>query len=291
LFTQNVVKINRYFTALSSVRLDGIKQLAGIGERPAIDTTEAAMLVQQRTLDYQAAVVENQKLIAAIAMNNWKNAKAEAFNINLISVDSLKGLMGVMAAKALLELTELGHNNPIITQYQSKVKLLEVEKRYRAEMVKPILNVNYNFLTSPSNIGLDTQLSMNNYKWGATLAFPLFLRNSRADLSMAKLNLKSSGYELEIKDNEISTKIDRITNSIKILAEQVSTAEKSVIYSKLMLEGEKLKFENGESSVFLINTRETKWLESEIKLNEYEAKYIKAILELIYLKGNMNYTN
>ena len=57
-----------------------------------------------------------------------------------------------------------------------------------------------------------------------------------------------------------------------------------------MVIAEKIKFDNGESSLFLINTRETKWLEAELKLIEYQLKYTKNIFSLIYLKGNLDYS-
>ena len=66
-------------------------------------------------------------------------------------------------------------------------------------------------------------------------------------------------------------------------------AEKSVRYSKVLVEAEKQKFSLGESSLFLINTREAKWLESELKLAEYKLKFVKATLQVIYLNGDLAY--
>ncbi|MBK6833372.1 MAG: TolC family protein [Bacteroidetes bacterium] len=80
-----------------------------------------------------------------------------------------------------------------------------------------------------------------------------------------------------------------IKQAIFILRDQVSFAEKNVRYSKQLLEAEKLKFDSGESSLFLLNTRENKWLESELKLAEYRTKFIKTVFELVYVKGSINY--
>ena len=57
-----------------------------------------------------------------------------------------------------------------------------------------------------------------------------------------------------------------------------------------MLEGEQLKFSIGESSLFLLNTRENKWLEAELKLAEYRLKFMQTVLELIYLNGDLKYS-
>jgi len=56
------------------------------------------------------------------------------------------------------------------------------------------------------------------------------------------------------------------------------------------LDAEQLKFDNGESNLFMLNQRENKVLESEIKLAEFKLKYIVAVLNLIYLNGSLNYS-
>jgi hypothetical protein len=80
-----------------------------------------------------------------------------------------------------------------------------------------------------------------------------------------------------------------VKQNLSVIAGQVVNAERSALYSKQLVNAEKLKFENGESSLFMLNTRESKWLESELKLAEYKLKFMKAYLSIIYLKGNLNY--
>jgi len=281
-------KVNRYFTDLAQVRLEGIKALSFAGERPSIDTTETAMLLQQRFLDLQSSTIEFQKQSALIAINNWDNNEAASFNPALIPSDSLEQLMELVSKKFMENNNSDGRNNPLVLQYRSKLDLLDVERRYRAELVKPVLNFNYNLLSIPVNTGDFPSLSLNNYKWGAQLAFPLFLRNSRAELSMAKLRMNSTNFEYELKQTEIQNKLKFTSSAVDVLALQLQTAEKNLDYSKRMLEAEKLKFENGESSIFLINARENKWLEAELKRLETMNKYIKAVFDYLYLKGNMD---
>ena len=47
-----------------------------------------------------------------------------------------------------------------------------------------------------------------------------------------------------------------------------------------LLEGERIKFNNGESSIFLINSRENKRILAEIKLIELQAEYGRALGQL-----------
>jgi outer membrane protein TolC len=52
-----------------------------------------------------------------------------------------------------------------------------------------------------------------------------------------------------------------------------------------LLKAEETLFRNGESSLFLINTRENKVLETERKLIELKAKYYKTIYALQWSTG------
>ena len=155
-------------------------------------------------------------------------------------------------------------------------------------MIKPILNVKYNFLSN-SGSAINPVLSNNNYKWGLNMSFPLLLRNPINEYKMAKVISENNSLELLNKTNELNFKINALQKTVSILAQQLLNAERSVSYSKLLLEAEKLKFENGESSVFMINTRENKLLETELKLAEYKLKFIKMVLTIIYLNGSLNY--
>jgi outer membrane protein TolC len=54
---------------------------------------------------------------------------------------------------------------------------------------------------------------------------------------------------------------------------------------KILVNGEVEKFNNGESSLFLVNSRENKLLESESKLIELQYKYSKIRATLLWAAG------
>ena len=53
---------------------------------------------------------------------------------------------------------------------------------------------------------------------------------------------------------------------------------------------EKEKFFNGDGSVFLINTRELRYLDAQIKSIEQEKKYLKSIVEFLNATGEIQYS-
>ena len=288
LFSAKQIALNNYFMDVARKRLKGIEALANMGERATVDTVEAAIFYQTRLLDLQNALMENLKNSNDLSSFIWQNENPSSLNNNYQAIDSLD-IYYNKAKSALAEnLNLVNIQNPILSKYNSLQNVLNVDVRLKKEMIKPILNVKYNFLSNSAS-AINPVFSNNNYKWGLNMSFPLLLRNSTNDYKLAKVISQNNSLELLNKSNELNFKVNALQQTISILAQQLLNAERSLSYSKLLLEAEKLKFNNGESSLFMLNTRENKLLETELKLAEYKLKFIKTVLNIIYLNGNLNY--
>jgi outer membrane protein TolC len=288
LFSMKLRAINTYFLSIAQQRYFGIEQLVNIGERPAVDTIEASLLIQSRMLEIQQANVDVQKSMNQIAAFNWIDATPRELDIQLFSDDSLETYYELAKSNMSQYLYVDTLNNPIIRKYTYFQDILDVEKRLKKEMIKPKVNVNYNLLSTNTS-QFNPLFSTNNYKWGFNVSFPLFLRNSINEYRVANVVSYSNKLDLLNKNNELKFKLDAIYKTMSILSEQIINAEKTVKYSQQLVDVEKQKFSIGESSLFLINTREGKWLESTLKLADYKLKFIKTMLQVIYLKGTMKY--
>ncbi len=288
LFTVKQLSLTNYFFELAQQRLTGVEALANIGEEAAVDTIEAAIFLQSRQLDFQSSSLENQKIMNDLASFNWQNKGVAEVQTNYEPVDSLETHYEKARTILFKMLNQDSINNPVLLKYSSFQNVLEIENRFRKEMIKPRLNVNYNLLSNNPD-SFNPLFSTNNYKWGINLSFPLLLRSSRNEYKMARLNSQNNSFELANKSNELDFKINMLKQTINLTLEQLQVAQKSVKYTKQLVEAEKLKFINGESSLFMVNTRESKWLDTELKLAEYKLKFIKTVLNIIYLKGNLNY--
>jgi hypothetical protein len=282
------MSLNNYFMQVAKQRLAGIEALANIGEKAPVDTIEAAIFYQTRFLDFQSALIENQKTINEISSFNWQNNSPSLITENYTAMDSLDLYFNKAKNLLIRSLYQNVPSNPILSKYSSFQKVLEIDNRLKKEMIKPSLNIKYNILSNNAAT-MNPSYSNNNYKFGLNLSFPLFLRNPANEYKLAKINSQNNKLELINKTNELSFKINALKKIIDILAEQLQNAERLSKYSKMLVEAEKLKFTNGESTLFMLNTRENKWLESEIKLAEYKLKFIKTLLNLIYLNGDLNY--
>lgn len=69
---------------------------------------------------------------------------------------------------------------------------------------------------------------------------------------------------------------------------QVILQQKALSNFQALLRGEEIRFKIGESSLFLVNARETRAWEAAQKLEEVKAKHLIAIQKLYWAAGLLN---
>ena len=130
-------------------------------------------------------------------------------------------------------------------------------------------------------------LLTENYKWGLNFSFPLLLRKEQGKMQQVKLKQQMASNKLEQKKAELEAKIGNYYNEQQTTARQVELYEQIVQNYNRLLEAEQIKFNLGESSVFLLNTREQKLIEAQIKLAKLRGLYQKNRLALSWAAGQL----
>lgn len=275
-------KVLLYERALenSIIRFRGIKQSALAGDIPLIDTTEAKISVQSRDLSLREVRLEyiQKKLELANFLwlgNNIPVELQEAVypqeDLQYVVDETLK-ITGFDIANFQIE------EHPKMRSLAYKVQGLEIEKRLKGNKLLPVIDVNYNFITSePDNLD---SFYTQNYKAGLHFKMPLFLRKERGDLQLAKLKLQDSELELTNSRLELQNKVRAVNTELITLKEQNIMAEELVVNYATMLNAEERKYQVGESSIFLINSRELKLIDSQLKQIEITYKLQKAKAKL-----------
>lgn len=264
---------------LAQFRFEGVRTSFLQGDKPAIDTLEAFILVQNRQLEYNQWELEYRN--QTLELNNFlwfENLTPLEIGDSLVPpLFEAVEFPGVWTLDSLQSaLDQLPETHPEMLLYGYKLDGLEWDRRLKAEALKPKLNVNYNFLAEPAGGDSGTNLSPNNYKWGLELAFPVLLRKERGDLQMARLKIQETEYQMDFKLQTLQNKIRQYYNGQLTMLGQIDLYGDAVRNYEGLFRGEQQKFRAGESSLFLVNSRETKLLDSRLKLNEIRGKYWKA---------------
>ncbi|MEZ4934431.1 MAG: TolC family protein [Saprospiraceae bacterium] len=265
-------------------RFEGLRESYLQGDKPAIDTLEAFIQVQDRTMQRNDARIVLRNANLALQNFLWGNE-------NPLPIDTTQQPTGLEAPMALPDwlsapATELAATHPDILKYDFKIQELEIERRLKAEQLKPRLDVSYNLLGDGANFrptaadGNPSDLLRENYKLGATLSFPLLLRKERGSLQLTDLKLMDANFGLSQKRQEVRNKISIYQNDLDNLRQQIQLASQMRDNYVRLVEAENTKFAIGESSIFLINSRENKLIEAELKLAKLQAELRKAEMGL-----------
>jgi outer membrane protein TolC len=118
-------------------------------------------------------------------------------------------------------------------------------------------------------------LSDNNYKFGIGFSMPLRLSEGRAAYTTAKLKITETAIQQDYTRIQIMNKVKQVFNEQINIKNQISLQEQMYLNYLRLQRAEEIRFANGESSLFLINTRENKAIESLQKLVELRSKYFE----------------
>lgn len=276
---------------LAEIRFDATKKAAQLGDRPAIDTTEALTQLQSRQLQQTEARLQFIKAGFELTNYLWlDNGLPRAFDAALLPAPLSSEFLQVeiLLSKADELETQLRQSHPELLNYRLKLRQLDIERRLKIENLKPTLNASYNVLSERFNFKSDAGIVFsNNYKLGVNFSMPLSFTQGRAELKLTKLKIEYARYELDNKTQQLVNKLKSYYNELAILQQQTRIYESSVDGFKRLLDGETIRFQNGESSLFLVNARENRYLESQIKLRELQAKFYKTDVALKWTLGNL----
>ncbi|MCU0336949.1 MAG: TolC family protein [Sediminibacterium sp.] len=267
------------FLEISRDRLRFVRIAFFNGDRSVMDTVEALTQVQ------------NFEMLQANAQMRFNNTRLELSNFlweerdsafiiptNYVP-DTTQFVMYQLADQLDNYVSRANQENPFLRMYDFKLDALEVERKLKFQSLLPYLNVKYNLLNQGYNVFRNfdaAALFTNNYKWGIDFKIPLFLREGRGDYRKAKLKIQETNLEVSNKRWQIENKVRFYYNEMTLLEKQLRITQQALNNYQILLRNETLRFENGESSLFLVNTRENKVMESMEKLVELRIKYYKS---------------
>jgi outer membrane protein TolC len=286
---QQYVHINNGVN-LAYTRFLALRQQVLLGDKPPIDSVEAAITVQDRRVQLQSSTIELQNTRLLLSNNLWdKDGKPQELPENAVPEnDSIPpNILSSLKLDSLVSAADDRH--PDLLKLRRQGEQLNVERRYRQEMLKPKLNVTGSFLSSRrdfwSYVPDSYDFRIPNYKVGIDLSFPFFLRAERGKLREIKIQQSELEYNLEQTGREISTNIFTSFNELKGYQSQLSLQTQNVTNQKILVSGELQKFAFGESTLFLINSRESKLIDMQIKRAEIISSFQKSLATFYYNAG------
>jgi len=286
--TYNTLKVFEEAFELAEERYLAVKRGAQLGDLPPIDTLEVGIQLQNRSLNLQQAQLDYINASEMLSLFLWVEGVVpmETSEQTIpVSRDSVPD--SPARSEFLMQLDTVISNHPELEQYRYKIEQMEVDMKWKKEQLKPVVNLKYNALSEPVNGDVLASYNVNNYTWGLEFKFPLFLREARGDVKMAEIKIRDAQLDVTTKRAGIEYKTNVALNQWATTIEQIALYDQTVKDYYGLLMGERRMFEAGESSLFMVNSRETGYIQAQLKLIDLIAKNQKAILSTSYALGTL----
>ena len=264
-----------------------VKTAFQIGERPAIDTIEA--LAQLQSFQIRASELQLEVSNTQLDVNVFlwqENGEAYSLPQAVTPQQQMPALLENMQMDKLLQNVQL---HPDLQQYRFKLEALQVEKRLKFQSLLPSVYLKYNQLNKSHSLqkSFSTPWLENNFRYGVAVSIPLRLSEGRGQYRKAKLKIEQTELEQLNKQVLLQTKLQQYYNEWRGLRQQIALQQQAIQSYSALQRGEEVKFTNGESSLFLVNSRELKTLEAQQKLIELQGKEQKAVASALWAAGTM----
>lgn len=275
---------------LASTRFQALRGQTLIGDKPPIDTVEARITVQEREIELARLTIElsNRRLLLSNHLWDSTGAPLELPTTGIPQQPDEKMLQPDQVAIDTL-ISYAGNSHPELLKLRTKGATLDVERLYRRELLKPRIDISGTLITARDRFGIFDpkyyDIGWRNYKVGVDVAFPLFLRAERGKLRSVIIKQDQLKLDLQQADREIRNNILTSYNKLEAYKNQLVIQVASIAQQQQLLNAEQQKFKLGESTLFLINSRETKLIDMKIKRAKMIAGYQQSLAELYYKAG------
>ncbi|MBC7410381.1 MAG: TolC family protein [Arcicella sp.] len=287
-FSYQQLQLIREGYDLADRRFIATRERARVGEQATIDSVEAKITLQDREVSLQQAVIDLQNNRLALSNYLW-SANEMPLELPEDAAPPLAGIRSIDETILLALINQAKLQHPEIQKLNVKIDQLFIEERFRKEMLKPIFNANFNFIAdgfvNKPIYDNKNSFSLDNHKLGFEFAMPLFLRKERGKLQQIRIKQQSTGFELNLTRREIMNDVYAAYNDVRNYEKQLKIQEDATKNQAILVRAEQRKFDIGESTLFLINTRESKLIEMKTKVESLKSKYEKALANLAYMAG------
>ncbi len=266
-----VLNIYEETEGLIADRLQNTLGLYQQGDKPAVDTLEARIALFNQQLTTRQASVDAQVAEQELRAIFWELPEGAMPSDDALFI-SIPDQLGPVS------------NNPELAELRASFADLQLERTLKREYLKPKLDLSYSLLGD----GFDLTLSEDPnggvgdffttaYKFGATFSYPILNRTAKADVQMADIKLAETGAKLEAKRQSLFTKAEAYSNAAAAYDVQLSDIGILASQASQLLQFERELFDLGESTQFLLNSREQSLQKARLTQAKLKAVRAKAI--------------
>lgn len=257
------------------------------GEAAMVDTLQAKINFQKRTVDYQKALLDYELSKLQLARHLWSETLQPLELRNTVIPDSVTTFLTPANGDLKEGIDFAMANHPDINKLEGKRGQLDADLRWAKESLKPQVDLSYSLIDAPVDPDFNSKGIEfgENYKMGVDFSIPLLLRKERGKLQLTKLKIQDNEFELaqnqiEIRNGVVGAYTQSVTFQ-NLLNQYAGVSEN---YRRL-LQAEIINLENGETDVFKLNIQQDKYIESQSDYIDAFTKWEKSKAAYFYSTG------
>ena len=240
------------------------------------DTSKLKLLENNQYIYKRKALLESAKLEelnARIDLSLWLwNDKGEKYtheSLNHLPEEKFKVIPRDTIPENLLA------NNPLVDILNKEIMYYEINQEIGENKLMPKLDLTYDYSDDRGN-GSKT-LQGAEHRVMLELKIPLERDLGKGKIASAKSKINAKNLELVYLKNQLKLYFFKYQAMMQTLINNHETYMNEVKLAKKLVTAEKRQFEAGQSSLFMINIREEKQAESEVKAWKALYEYYTAL--------------
>lgn len=279
----NTLDISNEFLDLIFDRHLNVIQLYENGDIPAIDTLESRLNLnsaEKLRLESRNNLIKAKEKLSLFIWND----NGDPLQINSVVVPmALQELTSLLREMSIIVNPDF-IEDPLIAKIENEIETINLDTRLEKENLKPQLDLKYNTIINLGKVDLDPTFTLNDYKYGVTFQYPIINRKTKGQIRINEALTEQNALDKVEYLGRLNNKYVGLVSRENIQNNILDVANEKLANSQLLYNAEVLKFSLGESSIFLLNSRERKLLEAQIELIKSYHSLGMVFSELYYLK-------
>jgi outer membrane protein TolC len=247
--------VARELVAVAERRDQGIRDRIASGDLPAIEATDNQRAILERRERVVAAerVLEQTGILLSLY---WRDANSEP---QLPKPEQLPGGFPEPSQPVLADIAatidEARHRRPELKRLEQQREQAEIERDLQQNQQAPGVDVS---LVGAQDLGAGNPKLVNREELyaGVSIDLPLQRRVARGRTQTAEANLERLAADFRLTSDRIAADVKDAISAVKAAHRRVGIARQQRAAAQQLEEGERARFDLGDSSLLFVNLRE-----------------------------------
>lgn len=268
------LQVARDLLKLAEVRAAAVKARAEAGDLPLIDVTEADQEVQRRIEGREKAERDLQKETFKLSLFLWQPDGSPAPLPGLAAIPSIPPPPGALQENQVQAgRTEALQRRPELKALDASRRITEVSLALARNQRLPALEVTVAPGYDTGEFGAGATL-----KAGVSLGLPLRQRAADGRAEDARLKLEKLELDRQLERQRILTEVEDAVSAVRQTYQRYLAASRELELARRLEQGERQRFDLGDSTLFLVNQRERATAEAAVKVIAIRAEYEQSLV-------------